>query len=135
MPKASKKRNMTNHFNQIMLNWEGKECSHKQIIETIDGNGHIIDQSDSSTTIYGIIAPIGIDDIHHALGTIEPEDMYGFFWYTDGVSAATRVSATQMRHDHIVYEGTEYNVEKLLQLAFDIDEPVFIQCLLRKVAI
>jgi len=135
MPAGTKKRGMTDHFTQILTNWEGKTCTHKQITETIDDNGQLIDQSDSSSTIYGIIAPIGMDDIQHAMGTIEPEDMYGFFWYDDSVKAAHRVSATQMRHDHIIYEGTEYNVERTMALAFDLDEPVFMQFLLRKVAV
>lgn len=135
MPVGTKKRNMVAHFTQIMTNWEGKECTHKQITETIDDNGQLIDRSDSSSTVHGIIAPIGFDDVQHSMGTIEPEDMYGFFWYTDSITAATRVSATQMRHDHIIYEGTEYNVEKAMSLAFDLDEPVFMQFLLRKVPV
>ncbi len=135
MPKGNIYRGMHGHFRQIIENWEGKECTHKQITETIDDNGQIIDRSDSSVTLYGIIAPIGIDDTHHAMGTIESEDVYGFFWYTDGIEAAHRVSATQMRHDHIIYEGTEYNVERVMSLAFDLDEPVFMQFLLRKVAV
>ena len=135
MPAGTVKRGMTNHFNQIMTNWEGKECAHKKITETIDDNGQLIDRSETSVTIHGIIAPIGFDDIQHSIGTIEPEDMYGFFWYTDGIEAAHRVSATQMRHVHIVYENTEYNVERVMELAFDLDEPVFMQFLLRKVAV
>lgn len=135
MPKGTIKRNMTNHFQQIMLNWEGKECSHVQITETLDDNGQIIDQSETTTTLYGIIAPIGMDDINHAMGVLEPEDMYGFFWHSAGIKAAHRVSASATRHDHIIYEGTEYNVERAMQLAFDLDEPVFVQFLLRKVAV
>lgn len=135
MPKGTIKRNMAAHFTQILTNWEGKECTHKKITETIDDNGQIIDRSETTTTVHGIIAPIGIDDIQHSMGTIEPEDMYGFFWYTDSITAADRVSATQMRHDHIIYESTEYNVERAMSLAFDLDEPVFMQFLLRKVAV
>lgn len=135
MPVGTKKRNMIAHFQQILSNWEGKECSHIQITETLDDNGQIIDQSETSSTIYGIIAPPGLDDMQHSMGILEPSDMYGFFWYTDGIKAAHRVSATQMRHDHIIYESTEYNVERVVQLAFDIDEPVFMQYLLRKVAV
>jgi hypothetical protein len=135
MAKGDTKRGMIGHFQQIVDRWEGKECTHKKITETIDDNGQIIDRSEATATVHGIIAPIGIDDIQHSTGTIEPEDLYGFFWYTDSITAADRVSATQMRHDHIIYEGTEYNVEKAMSLAFDLDEPVFMQFLLRKVPV
>lgn len=135
MPKGNTYRNMTSHFQQIMDRWEGKDVTHVQIIETMDDNGQIIDQSETTTEIIGIIAPIGLDDVHHAMGILEPEDMYGFFWQSAGIKAAHRVSSTQMRHDHIIYKGTEYNVDRIVQSAYDLDVAVFDQVLLRKVAV
>ena len=135
MPKGDTKRNMKVHFEQIMKHWEGKVCLLRKITELIDDNGMVVDRSEVSETLYGIIAPIGLDDIHHAMGILEPEDMYGFFWHSAGIEAAHRVSATEMRHDHIVYEGTEYNVDRAFQTAYDLDEPIFTQFLLRKVAV
>jgi hypothetical protein len=135
MVKGDTYRNMTSHFQQIIDRWEGKECTHVQITETLDDNGQIIDQSETTTEIIGIIAPIGLDDIHHAMGILEPEDMYGFFWHSAGIKAAYRVSGTQMRHDHIIYAGTEYNVDRIMETAYDLDIPVFDQFLLRLVAV
>lgn len=144
MPIARTKANMKTHFNQILTVWGGKVATHRQVAETIDSMGHVIDRSTTDTTIYGIISPASYSEKYYPPGSIQSGDLTAFFLYTDDdsvdVITTKQVTASTTRHDHIIYEGIEYRVEQLGEIAYDVatstvsHEPVYARYQLRKIA-
>jgi len=144
MPIARTKTNMKTHFNQILTVWGGKASTHRQITETIDDMGNIIDSSYTDTTIYGIISPASYSEKYYPPGSIQSGDLTAFFLYVDDdttdVIATKQINAAETRHDHIIYEGVEYRVEQLAEIAYDVSvstvsyEPIFARYQLRKIA-
>jgi len=134
MPLGRVKANMAFHFNMILESWAGKECTHVQITETIDDMGQIIDRSETSTTIYGIVSPASYNENYHPIGSLQSGDLTAFFKYSDDVIKSSQLTDTTTRKDHIIYEGNEYRVEQLQEIAYDVDTPVFARYLLRKVS-
>lgn len=135
---------MKAHFNQILTVWGGKGATHRKITETLDEMAHVIDRSYTDTTIYGIISPASYSEKYYPPGAIQSGDLTAFFLYVDDdstdVITTKQVTATSTRHDHIIYEGVEYRVEQLAEIAYDVSvstvsyEPIFARYQLRKIA-
>jgi len=134
VPPARVKSGFLKHFQQILDTWGGKECTHLQITETIDDMGQIIDRSETSTTIYGIVSPASYNENYHPIGSLQSGDLTTFFKYSDNVIKSTQLTDSTTRKDHIIYEGNEYRVEQLQEITYDVGEPVFVRYLLRKVS-
>ena len=100
--------------------------------------------SNTDITIYGIISPASYSEKYYAPGSIQSGDLTAFFLYTDDdtvdVIATKQVSSSENRRDHIIYEGVEYRVEELSEIAYDVDvsavshKPIFARYQLRKIA-
>ena len=135
MPAARTQCGSLKHFKQILQVWGGKTCTHVIITETIDDFGQIIDQSRETSTIYGIVSPASYDERYNPIGTLQSGDLTAFFKYSDDVIRSAQLTDTTTRKDHIIYQGNEYNVEQIQEIAYDIDEPAFARYLLRKVSV
>ena len=137
MPVGRIKTNMKKHFSEVLAVWAGKECTHVQIIETIDNQGNIINQTRSTSTIYGIISPANFKGNNQPIGYLQPADLTAFFSYFDDVIIANQLTELTTRHDNIIYEGNEYQVYNV-EYAYDIlvpevsHEPIFGNYLLRR---
>lgn len=131
---------MLKHFNQLMTAWGSKECTHVQITETIDELGQIIDQSRSTSTIYGVVSPANFKGNNQPIGHLQPGDLTAFFLYTNDVIISNQLTESTTRHDHIIYEGNEYRVENV-EYAYDVSvsqvshDPIFGNYLLRRLSI
>jgi len=129
---------MLKHFNQLLLIWGAKECTHVIITETIDDFGNIIDQSRSTATIYGIVSPANFKGNDQPIGYLQTGDLTAFFKYSDNVIISNQLTELTTRHDHIIYESNEYQVYDVTY-AFDIlvsqvsHEPIFGNYLLRRI--
>ena len=134
-PPAATKFDLLDGFIQILEGWGGKTCTHVQIIETIDDLGQIIDQSRSTLTIYGIVSPADYTENYNTIGSLQSGDLTAFFKYSDDVIKSSQLTDSTTRKDHIIYQGNEYRVEQLQEIAYDIDDPVFCRYLLRKVSV
>jgi len=143
MASAKTLAGMRKHFAQVLRAWGGKSALHIKITETIDEMGNVIDSSqDSGTTIYGIISPASYKETYYAPGSIQSGDLTAFFWYADtdtDVVVSRQITQNTSRHDHIIYEGMEYYVAQLGEIAYDVKttsidwEPVFARYKLSKV--
>ena len=134
VPPARVRSGFSKHFQQILNVWGGKECTHVQITETLDEMGQVIDQSRSTSTIYGIISPASYNENYHPIGSLQQGDLTAFFKYSDDVIKSSQLTDSTIRKDHIIYEGNEYRVEQIQEIAYDVDDPVFARYLLRKVS-
>ena len=129
---------MKKHFAQLMRVWGAKECTHVIITETIDELGQIIDQSRSTSTIYGVVSPANFKGNNQPIGYLQPGDLTAFFKYEDDVIISNQLTELTTRHDHIIYEGNEYQVYNV-EYAYDVKtskvshEPVFGNYLLRRI--
>jgi len=136
---ASIKVGMKNHFNQIMK-FGGKDVIHRIITQIIDEMGNIINQSYTDITITGIISPASYQEKYYPVGSIQAGDLTAYFWYSDDVIKSKQISEIEIRYDHIIYEGIEYHVEQLAEIAYDVKtssvdwEPIFARYHLRKIA-
>ena len=130
---------MLKHFNQLMTVWGAKECTHVIITETIDELGQIIDQSRSTSTIYGVISPANFKGNDQPVGYLQPGDLTAFYLYSDDVIISNKLTELTTRHDHIIYEGNEYQVYNI-EYAYDVKtsqvdhEPIFGNYLLRRIS-
>jgi len=68
-------------------------------------------------------------------GFLEIGDLTAFFKYSDDVIVSKQLTETTTRYDQIIYQGVKYKVEQLRDIAYDVDEPIFAQYLLRKVSV
>ena len=68
MAKAIVKFGLKNKFEHLLTKWAGRECTHIQVTETIDGQGNIIDRSESEIVIYAFIGNPGTNTQHQAAG-------------------------------------------------------------------
>jgi len=132
------------HINQIFKIWGGKAAIHRQVIETIDEMGNVIDRSYTDVDITGIISPASYKETYYPPGAIQSGDLTAYFLYVDDdttdVITTKQVSETETRHDHIIYEGIEYRVQDLAEIGYDVavstvsHEPCFARYQLRKIA-
>ena len=138
MPVARVASGFLKHFGQILETWAGKAATHRKITETIDEMGQVIDQSYTDTTIYGIISPIDLKTNNSPIGHVAPGDLTALFKYSDGVIISDQLTSTTIRHDHIIYEGVEYQIYNV-EWAYDVKtsqvdhEPVFGNFHLKKI--
>lgn len=131
---------MLKHFNQLMSVWGSKECTHVQIVEEIDEFGNVIDQSRLTLTIYGIVSPANFKGNDQPVGYLQPGDLTAFFLHSDDVIISNQLTEFTTRHDHIIYEGNEYQVYNI-EYAYDVNtsqvdhEPIFGNYHLKRITI
>ena len=134
VPPARVQSGFLKHFQQILNVWGGKECTHVRIVETLDEMGQVIDYTETSATIYGIISPASYNENYHPIGSLQQGDLTAFFKYSDDVIKSSQLTDSTVRKDHIIYEGNEYRVEQVQEIVYDVGDPVFARYLLRKVS-
>lgn len=129
---------MLKHFEQLGRVWGNKEVIHVKITEEIDELGNIIDQSRSTSTIYGIVSPANFKGNAQPIGYLQPGDLTAFFLYSDDIIISNKLTELTTRHDHIIYEENEYQVYNV-EYAYDVKtsqvehEPIFGNYLLRRI--
>lgn len=121
MPVARVKFGLTAKFAKMLTDWAGKECTHIQIVEEIDGQGNVIDRTTTETTIYALIGNPGTSTSIQPPGTFQSGDLQGYFKVADDVIAFSQLTSTSTRHDRIAHEGTTYRLE-LVDTIFDVSE-------------
>ena len=121
MAKARVKFGLTAKFAMALDTWAGKECTHIQVVETIDEQGNVIDRTETSTTIYALIGNPGTSTNNQPPGVFQTGDLCGYFKVADGVQAFSQLTASTIRQDRITHEGTTYRLE-LTDTIWDVDE-------------
>jgi len=139
MTKARVSLGMLKHFNQLLRTWAGKECTHVIITETIDDFAQIIDRSQTTSTIYGIVGDASFKENGFPIGSLQPGDLCAMYLYTDDVQLSNQLTDSTTRQDHIIFQSVEYRVESV-DWGYDLaktgnHDPIFGKYLLRKTII
>ena len=140
MGKARVKLGLLNHFQIILDTWAGKECTHIIITETIDDFGQIIDRSQTTSTVYGIIGDANYKGSEYPIGILQPGDLCGTFLYSDDIIMPSQLTDTTTRQDHIIFQSEEYRIESM-ELGYDLNtvtgnhEPIIAKYLLKRIII
>lgn len=137
MGKARVKLGLLNHFQIILSTWAGKKCEHIRITETQDEFAQIIDRSQTTNTIYGIVGDASFKENEFPIGILAPGDLCGMFLYTDDVRLSDQLTDLTTRRDHIIFQGIEYKIISI-DWGYDLNtttgehEPIFGKYLLRR---
>ena len=131
---ASTPLDLYNHLSQIINGYFGKECTHTKISKTLDLNGNVIDESETTTTIYGAVSPVKAEAVLESAGAMIFGDLVAYFLSEEGVLVGTQTNSTEARYDTITYEGNVYTVENKRATAYDAGVAVVDKFVLRKVA-
>jgi len=134
---------MRKHFQQMINLWSGKEATHRIITETIDGQGNVIDRSETETTIYAIIGNPLFSEKGLPIGALQSGDLCMYYWYDgddEDIIVSKQLTSTTERHDQIDFQGTTYKVDQLQEIAYDLNddgtdhESIFAKYSLKKIA-
>lgn len=131
---ASTSIDLYNVWTDILNTYLGKSCVHTKISKTLDLNGNVIDESETSTTIYGAVSPVKAEAVLESAGAMIFGDLVAYFMTEEGVLVGTQTNSTEARHDTITYEGNVYTVENKRATAYDAGVAVVDKFVLRKVA-
>lgn len=126
--------NLKYHWTNIINKYKGRECTHTKITKITDPNGQIIDESETNTTIYGVISPVQQKTINESAGLIQSGDLIAYFLDDEGVIVGEQVTDDSIRFDYIKYEGILYVVNQLQITAYDDGVAIVSSYILRKVA-
>lgn len=123
------------HWEQILREYEGKTCTHIQITKTTDANGYVISETETESTIYGIISAVNEDMVNKSLGLLQMGDVTAHIMADVGVIVGDQISdGTTIRLDHIKHEGVLYSVNQRAQTVFDNETAIMSKYILRKIA-
>lgn len=131
------------HFQQMLDVWGAKEATHRQITETIDAQGNIIERSATESTIYAIIGNPPFSEKGLPIGALQSGDLCMYYWYDgddEDILVSKHLTPTTERHDQIDFQGTTYKVANLDEIAYDLNtagtdhEPIFAKYKLQKIA-
>jgi len=118
---------MRKHFQQMINLWSGKEATHRIITETIDGQGNVIDRSETETTIYAIIGNPLFSEKGLPIGALQSGDLCMYYWY-DGDD------------EDIIVSKQLTSTDQLQEIAYDLNddgtdhESIFAKYSLKKIA-
>lgn len=131
---ATVPKGIKTHWEQILREYEAKTCTHIQITKTTDSNGLVIDESQTESTIYGIISAINEDAIDKSMGILQYGDLVAHFMSDIDVIVGEQVTETSIRLDHIKHEGVLYTVNQRTTMVYDAGVSILSKFILRKVA-
>lgn len=121
MAKARVNFGLVAKFQQILNDWAGREATHIIAVETIDGQGNVMDRSETESTIYALIGNPSTNTNIQPPGTFQSGDLCMYSKIADDIRAFDQLTATTTRQDRIRYEGTTYRLE-LIDTMYDVDE-------------
>ena len=122
------------HWEQILREYEAKTCTHIQITKETDSQGHIINESSTETTVYGIISTVNEDMIQTSAGLLQFGDLTARFMSDVDVIVGEQVTDTTIRLDNVEHEGILYTVNQRVSTVWDNETAVMSKYVLRKVA-
>ena len=140
MVKARVSLGLEKHMNQLLRTWAGKECTHVQIVEELDDFGQIIDQTRTTSTVYGVIGDASFKGNNYPIGLLQPGDLCGTFLYSDDIIMPSQLTDTTTRQDHIIFQSEEYRIESI-EIGYDLNtvtgnhDPIIVKYLLRRITI
>lgn len=121
MSKARVNFGLIAKFQQVLNDWAGKEATHIISTETIDGQGNVIDQSETESIIYALIGNPSTNTDNQPPGTFQSGDLCMYSKVADDIRAFDQLTATTTRQDRVRYENSTYRLE-LIDTMYDIDE-------------
>lgn len=131
------------HFQQMLDVWSARECVHRKITETIDGQGNVINRSVVDLTIYAIVGNPPFDEKIQPIGSLQSGTLCLYYWYNgddDDILVSKQLTTATERHDQIIFQGNTYKVANLDEIAYDLNtagddhEPIFAKYNLKKIA-
>lgn len=131
---ATVTKGIKTHWEQILREYEGKTCTHIQIVKTTDSNGLVISETETESTIYGIISAVNENAVQESAGLLQYGDVTAHFMNDVDVIVGEEVTETLIRLDHIKHEGVVYSVNQRVQTVFDGEVAILSKYVLRKIA-
>lgn len=131
MATSTKIKGLSKHMTQIFGSWEGISMTLRKETIVNDPNGHPISVSKTDSTIKGVISAVPFELDDKFAGRMENRQVRGLFLWTGNSSTMPEVSDKILDSS----DGSDdmYSVIQILNVDWDIDNPVLMTCELREV--